>query len=335
MYVGGKEVTPSYQGRSGCCAGVDQVVFQAPDGVTGCYVPVMVRVNAVTSNTVTMAIGPNRRGCNDEISFGGLNAQDFQNGLSQGTILVARTTLTVGGQPSYADTAVASFLRFNLDALIQTPGNLGLSTHSACTVYQFTGLDTSIPNPIPPMGLDAGESLTLTAPSGTKALTKVAGLSGRYAVQGASQPFLGPGRYRISVPGGTDVRAFDAELTVPAALTVTNLAAIENISRTAPLEITWSGGDPNETVVIRGTAFAATAAGAEPFGAGFVCLEKANRGRFQVPVEVLAALPQSEQGLITVGNMPPPHRKISPTPKELDVATFQYQCSTAKNVRFQ
>ena len=31
VYVGTKLVTPTYKGRSGCCAGIDQVVFTVPD----------------------------------------------------------------------------------------------------------------------------------------------------------------------------------------------------------------------------------------------------------------------------------------------------------------
>ena len=33
VYVGNKLVTPTYKGRSGCCVGIDQVVFAVPDGV--------------------------------------------------------------------------------------------------------------------------------------------------------------------------------------------------------------------------------------------------------------------------------------------------------------
>ncbi len=32
VYVGGQQVTPNYYGRSGCCAGIDQLVFPVPQG---------------------------------------------------------------------------------------------------------------------------------------------------------------------------------------------------------------------------------------------------------------------------------------------------------------
>src|SRR5581483_1799312 len=41
LYVGGKRAVVRYAGRSGCCAGVDQIIFEAPAGVEGCYVPVI------------------------------------------------------------------------------------------------------------------------------------------------------------------------------------------------------------------------------------------------------------------------------------------------------
>src|SRR5438270_5680241 len=40
LYVGGVPATVRYAGRSGCCAGVDQIIFDVPAGVSGCYVPV-------------------------------------------------------------------------------------------------------------------------------------------------------------------------------------------------------------------------------------------------------------------------------------------------------
>src|ERR1039458_1025652 len=42
VYVGNIAANVSYQGRSGCCSGLDQINFQVPAGVTGCYVPVAV-----------------------------------------------------------------------------------------------------------------------------------------------------------------------------------------------------------------------------------------------------------------------------------------------------
>ena len=52
VYVGGKRADVTYRGRSGCCAGIDQIVFTVPQGVEGCYVPVVVKTGDVVSNFV-------------------------------------------------------------------------------------------------------------------------------------------------------------------------------------------------------------------------------------------------------------------------------------------
>jgi uncharacterized protein (TIGR03437 family) len=56
VWVGGKQATLLYRGRSGCCAGVDQIAFFVPDGVEGCFVPVMVKVGGTVSNFASLAI---------------------------------------------------------------------------------------------------------------------------------------------------------------------------------------------------------------------------------------------------------------------------------------
>src|SRR5262249_16259784 len=43
VLVGGVAAKVVYAGRSGCCAGVDQIIIEAPPGVEGCNVAVKVR----------------------------------------------------------------------------------------------------------------------------------------------------------------------------------------------------------------------------------------------------------------------------------------------------
>jgi uncharacterized protein (TIGR03437 family) len=65
--IGGIPATPSYAGRASCCAGIDQIVVDVPDGVPfGCWVPVQINVGGAVSNTATMAIGgPEDSSCDD------------------------------------------------------------------------------------------------------------------------------------------------------------------------------------------------------------------------------------------------------------------------------
>ena len=54
-----------YSGRSGCCVGVDQISFQIPPGVQGCYVPVVVRAGGTISNFVSIAVSSDGGPCSD------------------------------------------------------------------------------------------------------------------------------------------------------------------------------------------------------------------------------------------------------------------------------
>ena len=70
VYVGAEQANITYQGRSGCCAGVDQIAAEVPSGVTGCHVPVAVEIDGdhdIVSNWVTTSIAaPNaNRVCSD------------------------------------------------------------------------------------------------------------------------------------------------------------------------------------------------------------------------------------------------------------------------------
>ena len=66
VFVGGVAASSIlYSGRTPCCAGVDQVVFQVPaNAPQGCWVPVSVRTSgSVVSNFVSMAITPDGNSC--------------------------------------------------------------------------------------------------------------------------------------------------------------------------------------------------------------------------------------------------------------------------------
>ncbi|MEZ5396770.1 MAG: hypothetical protein R2724_28835 [Bryobacterales bacterium] len=68
IWVGGAQVTRKlYSGRSPCCAGVDQIVFEIPaNAPTGCGVPVQVIAGGVASNATTIAIATQGGACSPE-----------------------------------------------------------------------------------------------------------------------------------------------------------------------------------------------------------------------------------------------------------------------------
>jgi hypothetical protein len=65
VYVGTQAANVIYAGRSGCCVALDQISFEVPAGVTGCYVPVAVRTGDTFSNFVSIPISSGGGACSD------------------------------------------------------------------------------------------------------------------------------------------------------------------------------------------------------------------------------------------------------------------------------
>jgi len=65
VFVGTQAAKVIYAGRSGCCVGLDQISFDVPSGLSGCYVPVAVRSGGIVSNFVSIAIQGSGGACSD------------------------------------------------------------------------------------------------------------------------------------------------------------------------------------------------------------------------------------------------------------------------------
>jgi hypothetical protein len=158
--------------------------------------------------------------------------------------------------------------------------------------------------------LNAG-NLTISGPGGSLTLLpERVGAGVLYAA-----PLLPPleqGRYFARGEGGTDVGAFGpVQLTVPPLVTVTtSLAPGTTISRGQPLPLTWTGGNPNDLVVIHGRSYLIPAGTPQPVrdpmqyrSLAFVCSTTAGTGQFTIPDYVLDRLPDGMFS-INVTHMP-------------------------------
>jgi uncharacterized protein (TIGR03437 family) len=87
VYVGGVKAAIGYLGRSGCCSGIDQILITIPAGVTGCYVPVVVKIGNIVSNTVTMSIAQSGSICSDASL--GYSVTDLQKAQTNTALTVA------------------------------------------------------------------------------------------------------------------------------------------------------------------------------------------------------------------------------------------------------
>jgi hypothetical protein len=100
--------------------------------------------------------------------------------------------------------------------------------------------------------------------------------------------------------GGTtapSVGAFTVQIVFPDPLLQwTNQAAAAIVTRSAGQLITWSGGAPGTIVSMTGFASSGSISGS------FTCYAPVAALQFTIPSYVLAALPASNSGTLTVGN---------------------------------
>jgi uncharacterized protein (TIGR03437 family) len=295
VLVGGKPATVRYKGRSGCCSGADQIVFEVPPGVSGCYVPVAVQVDNAISNFTTISVADaNGSACTDLSGISGPMLENLQSG---GSLRVGSIVLSVAKSDFVTETGIGQFFQADLTWLAYQV-SLGLPSPGSCMVNPVKpSLAVPFGSP-PPVGLDAGRVLNVTGPKGSRQmLQRFQGLYSETFANGTLVQFLEPGTYTVdSAPGGADVGPFRATISFPAELTSTVQQSA------AATTVNWRGGDPGGYVVIQGSA-------QSPAGArtSFSCVERTSAGQFTLPPYVLSSLPASPgdiSGLVAAGSSP-------------------------------
>jgi uncharacterized protein (TIGR03437 family) len=117
VFVGNRPAVVQYAGRSGCCAGVDEIIFQLPSGLQGCFVPVAVRTSGTVSNFASIPVAPAGQACSDPI------------GIPADVITKAQSSAASVGAISLGPTAVLETSGFSfvgalagrLSRLLKTP----------------------------------------------------------------------------------------------------------------------------------------------------------------------------------------------------------------------
>lgn len=226
--LGGRPVQVDYQGRSGCCAGVDQINFRIPaDAPTGCAVPLLVKLQGgVFSNLLTISVSSDGGPCSD---------------------------------------------RLNLPDSARRWAEIELSSDSARAVFVESSPLPKFPRP----GTCATPGPPFPTRGGSLSAGPVLTLNGNIAIPGPRPYFrsslqLGPGNLSIEGPGGPDIGAFRASLTVAPGFTWTTLTG----SRAAGLTASWTG--PADYVTLSGPTF--------------ICTADTAAGSFTIPPSVLANL---------------------------------------------
>ena len=312
LIVGGKAATVTYKGRSGCCSGIDQIVFQVPDGLDGCYVPVVAKIGNAVSNFTTMSVSASGGACSDAAGFSASDIQAAQgnNRIRLGLLDLFRADIELvtganTGSVTRYDQASAVFSDLTFGDLLGMPVR-EISTPGSCTVWRGNANDSILDRPpvlAPHINLDAG-TITVQGAAGSgamnyrgdyyNALLGTASSSEPPSGPGPTSGFLEPGTFTVSspgggsLPGGRQIGGFNAQIAVAAAPRFDNRFAVGTVQRGQGVTVNWSGVDAGALVEIRGVS-----APNDPAAAAvtFFCVEKAGAGQFTIPPSVLLSLP--------------------------------------------
>lgn len=299
VYIGGAHVTPSYHGRSGCCSGLDQIVFQLPSDITGCNVPVSVQTGSTTSNFVSLAIAPSGSDtCTDP---SGLAASELTMSAANGSASIGNIIYQTyndtspgfnlfGGGSTEVSTGTQEAGTFAKYQFTDLTALSPILNSGACTVYTFKGTSFTAPGVTASMGLDAGSTITVTEGNSQGEIKESSANKGSYS---ARYELPAGGSATFTAPGGANVGPFSVTLPIGTEnLDWTNENSISSITRSSGVNVTWSGADPGGTVQITGFSVGGATA-SDAAGAGFTCTAPGNANQFTVPASVLQSLPAS------------------------------------------
>ncbi len=331
LYVGTQQASLQYAGRSGNAPGQDQITFTVPaDAINGCYVPVSVVVNNVTSNFASLAVAPAGSACSDGNGFTAAQVQKIQSAGGDTRVATLKLSRTASASSSTVESGAAAFGTYTQGQLASSLGPSQTPSPGGCLVFPFSGSAPGVSDPTQPQALNAGNAISISGPNGAKQLTVPEGSTGIYSAQLASggTTYLDPGTYTFTGPGGADVGAIEGQLTMPAAVVWSNAASAATVDRSKGLTVSWTGGDPNGFVSISG--YAPLAQGSA--GAMFTCTAASAAGTFTVPPMVTMALPVSTSGGLTLMGATAP---VSFTAQGIDVGLATASSGVSQPAAFQ
>ena len=291
VWVGGVQAQVNYQGRSGCCAGLDQVVLTVPNAApTGCAVPLVVQISDQVSNTTAIPVANGGRTCTD-VSIPGLDVSQVPS-VSSFTLGDAelRHWLNESGT-GFTDYFHGFFGKFaGLPPVTQAflMSYLDSPPIGTCTAIGAQDPGSALINNLANNGYltlaDGGLNVAINGPNGSAN----AQLTGHNVTISAAGSFLVPGNYTVTGNGGQDIGPFTAQITIPVTPTLTSPSGPTGltITRSKGLTVTWNpnGSTGHVEVVISASVDQNTAAQA-------VCRAPASAGTLTIPPYVLLALP--------------------------------------------
>jgi len=339
VYVGVTPATVVSAGRGACCdgldpnfripqgvAGWDVIRFTVPDGVAGCQIPVLVQTGSFISNVSTISIDASGTDCKP---LRGILPQEFvdplkdKKGLSGAFVGISRSTgITTNGAGVFSirrtDNAATSLIHYNTIPADAFVAAYGAVLPNSCFIPPLATPAFALPLPT---NLDAGASLTINGPAGTRTIPRLTiGNLTAYdptVTLGNATPgnYLDPGHYTLTAPGGKDVSQFNTSIDLPSPpFTWTNQPTTPGltIDRSEGYTIKWTGGTPGTLVTIVGGSTPVTTN--FTLATSFRCDVAVEAGEFTIPPFALLNLAPTgtSNGLTYNGTLNLANTKIAP-----------------------
>jgi hypothetical protein len=299
-----------------------------PSVPDGCFLPVQLSVAGAVSNVATISVS--KTGNCTSATTGLVNVGT--GGGASGGIFLERVAAQAFGLTLQTSEVSASFNR-SVAGSVESTGGFAPAGSGCLIEVSKTGAGSSLvgfPSYTQQVQLDAGTSLLLTSPSNATypvPLTSPGNYGIPLSLSGGS-PTITTGKWTIAGPGGKDVGAFTASLTIPQLFTVTSTGvAAGTFSQSQPLTPTWTCSDPTGQVIV------AVSSGNTTTGitGGATCSAVCSAGSYTVPASVLKQLPVSTSGgaQITVFYLPSIAKVATFTAPGLNTGFFVYADATA------
>ncbi|MCC6366475.1 MAG: hypothetical protein IT165_23400 [Bryobacterales bacterium] len=262
-FIGTQQAKVVYAGRSGCCAGVDEVVVEVPDGIEGCNVPAWVIFNpdGSATNDAFISISSGDGACSDPQAL----SQSEVRKLASGNLQAAQVW-AIDGTPA------------TWGGYFGAATNTGVIPFGTCRAYSWAG-PFAVEVPLASLR-DAGPVIILQTPAERSEALR----SPDNFYNGALSGPLAAGQYAIdNGSGGPGVGPFRAGFSIAwVRSSWTNRDSFTGLAPGEDVTVEWSGGDPAGQISVTGT-----------FGmdgeisGGFICYERASKGKFTIPWPVV------------------------------------------------
>ena len=277
LWLGGVQASVSYQGRSGCCVGEDQIIFTVPDSApTGCAVPLMVQIGntsqisnntVMISNNVVIPVASGSRTCTaSNPVFTPTVVQELSSGAPAnfGTISLARQIASYNPL-AYEDTATALFGAYTATTQFQPFAISYFDSPPSGTCLVSNSLSQpGVPPQISVTGLDAGV-ISVNGPN-EPPLNMLEKQSGGQATQygvvlSGTGTYLSRGNYSVAGAGGKDVGKFTASFSIGSIPAWNNQTAYVvsghpyTVTRGNGVTLTWPATTALPSIQINGISY--------------------------------------------------------------------------------